>query len=65
MIKKIMYTIATVAIIVVLIKVFPVVNDLAQSYVPSEILSLIGEEPKGIFEKSANEIGNTLNNIFK
>ncbi len=48
-------TILLIAIILV-IKLVPPLNDAAREYLPEPVLKLIGEEPKGIFEKGADKV---------
>jgi hypothetical protein len=54
--------IALIAIILI-IKLVPPVNEAAREYLPTSILKLIGEQPKGIFEKTKLSKGSFKNNF--
>jgi len=42
--------------IILIIKLVPPVNDAAREYLPSPVLKLIGEQPKGILEKGMDSV---------
>lgn len=52
--------IIVIAIIVVAIKLVPPVNDWARGNLPEPVLRLLGEEPKNIFERGADKLGDSL-----
>ena len=58
--KSIAKLIIVLALVVVAIKLIEPVNDWARGNLPEEILTLIGEKPKGIFERSSDFIGDTM-----
>jgi len=49
--------ILVLAILVLAIKYVPPMNHWARTNLPESILTLIGEKPKNIFERSADRIG--------
>ncbi|MBU3917241.1 hypothetical protein KKA14_17035 [bacterium] len=58
--KSIAKLIIVLVVIVVVIKFVEPVNNWARGNLPQEVLALIGEKPKSIFEKSSDFIGDNV-----
>ncbi len=58
--KGLIQIIFVIAVLVVAIKFVPQVNDWARGNLPESVLTLIGEKPKGIFERSSDVISDGL-----
>ncbi len=54
--KNIMRIIILLIAIILMIKLVPPVNDAAREYLPTPVLKLIGEQPKGILEKGMDSV---------
>lgn len=64
--KKLVFLILIVLILcVVAIKFVPPINDIARDHLPDEILTLIGEDPKNIFEQGVGKAKDALNSVFE
>ncbi len=61
--KKIFWFLVIVVITVALIKFVPQVNSFARDYLPEGLLELIGENPKGIFEKGLDKVGDVMESL--
>ena len=59
--SKLIKLIILLVAIIAAIKLVPFVNDVAREYLPEEVLALIGEKPKGFFEKSTDVLQEGLN----
>lgn len=60
--RKSLYQLILVLVIVVIaIKYVPPVNSWARANLPESVLTLIGEKPKNVFERSADMIGESIN----
>ena len=46
------------------IKLIPEANEIAKENLPSEILTIIGEEPMNIFEKGIDKAKDVMNSAF-
>lgn len=58
---KILYQLILVLVILVIaIKYVPPVNSWARSNLPESVLTLIGEKPKNVFERSADVISESI-----
>jgi hypothetical protein len=64
--KKLFILILVVLIgAIVAIKTVPKANEIAREHLPDEILTLIGEDPKNIFEKGIGKAKDALNGVFE
>ena len=61
--KNILRVIIVLIVVVLIIKLVPPVNDVAREYLPEPVLKLMGEEPKGIFEKGADGVKDLIGKI--
>lgn len=61
--KNILRVIIALVVIILLIKLVPPVNDVAREYLPTPVLKLIGEQPKGILEKGADSVKDFIGKI--
>ncbi len=59
--KLIVLLIALIAII----KYIPPANDLAREHLPEQVLDLIGEDPKGVFEGGVDGFDGFVDNLKK
>ncbi|MBT4285700.1 MAG: hypothetical protein HOD92_00030 [Deltaproteobacteria bacterium] len=63
--KKLIFLMVIVLIAcIAAIKLVPEVNDMAKENLPSEILTIIGEEPMNIFEKGLDKAKDVMNSAF-
>ena len=59
--RKSLYQLILVLVILVIgIKYVPPVNSWARANLPESVLTLIGEKPKNVFERSADMIGESI-----
>jgi hypothetical protein len=64
--KKLFFLIIVVLIsATVAIKTVPKAKEIAREHLPDEILTLIGEDPKNIFEKGVGKAKDALNSVFE
>ncbi|MBF0274518.1 MAG: hypothetical protein HQK84_04720 [Nitrospinae bacterium] len=70
--KVVVGTVIVLVILVITIKFVEPVNDFARTHFPEPILSLLGEKPKGIIEKSLDKVekgledmGDAIEDAFK
>ncbi len=61
--KKIVGVIVVIIIVVSMIKFVPPINDIARENLPASILNLIGEKPKGLFEKGLDRVNGVLESL--
>ncbi|TRZ75935.1 MAG: hypothetical protein D4R93_04130 [Deltaproteobacteria bacterium] len=58
--KSLYQLILVLVILVIAIKYVPPVNSWARANLPESVLTLIGEKPKDVFERSADMIGESI-----
>ena len=61
--KNILRVIIGLIAIILIIKLVPPVNEAAREHLPTPVLKLIGEQPKGIFEKGADKVKDIIGKI--
>ncbi len=61
--KNILRIIVFLIAVILIVKLVPPVNDVAREYLPAPVLKLIGEQPKGIFEKGADSVKDLISKI--
>ena len=59
--KSILPPIIALILVIAAIKWVPPVNSIAREYIPGVLLNLIGEEPKGVFEKGLDDLKSLVN----
>ena len=63
MTNNILRVIILLIMIILVIKLVPPVNEAVREYLPEPVLKLIGEEPKGIFEKGADTVKEIIRKV--
>ena len=61
--KFIAFILISIILFVLAVKLVEPVNDFARENLPDEILRIIGEKPKNVFEKGLDSVKDAINSI--